>query len=173
MSVLAPLRNLSKMEFYRVALQLRDALEVWLLKDFATRNNIRDISAKTDPEIKEKIDELLDETNHGAIRRCAPRWYAEDEQRYLLGLVRDMIRHIVKANIIYIGPKVRPCDFDLRRNHQTEAITDISALTEEIFEIQNRFPSDLNHTIPLLELCEKESDLLEGWKKADAKYAPK
>ena len=72
MSVLAPLRNLSKMEFYRVALQLRDALEVWLLKDFATRNNIRDISAKTDPEIKEKIDELLDETNHGVIRRCAP-----------------------------------------------------------------------------------------------------
>lgn len=178
MAVLKSLREISKMEFYRNGLALRNAITNWLLTDFAMKPRKRDIrivEKELSDTDKETVKKILDNNNINhdkSFQKIAPEWFGDDEKKYLLDLSRDMMRYIVSANSIYVGNNCKQADYDLRRRYQTKAIACVQSIVEEIYEIQMIFPSDMNKTVNILECAEREFDLLKGWRKSENKNDP-
>ncbi len=178
MSVLKNQRELSKMEFYKNGLALRREMRKWLSSDFGSKPRLKDLQIveyNISDEDKATIQEILDrnEINHSkAFQRKEPEWNIDEEKKYLKKQVRNMMKHIVKANSIYIGKGCKQSDYNERRRHQTKAIACVQAIVEEMFETMEDYPSDLNKTIPILEMADREFDLLKGWRKSENKNDP-
>lgn len=176
MSVILAHRDLSKMEFYKNGLELRKLVLEWLLTDFAMKPYKKDIKVLERNLPQEDIDtmnEIIErnDINHDKfVRKTAPQWFTDEEKQYLSKLTREMMANIVKANSIYVGHNMNPHDYELRRTYQTKAIADVQAILEEIHEICDIYPHDMNKMIRMLECADKEFDLLKGWRKSENKY---
>jgi hypothetical protein len=142
MSVLASKRGISDMEFYKNAVEIRNEVTDFLLRDFGIKN------------LKESSDNV--------------QWYINDERSFMMKTVRDMIINIVRANNIYVYTTL---DHDLKRAYQNLAINAVYTLYEEFANAFMRVQNVKLHKRCeyFLGMLEKELILLKAWRKKNKK----
>lgn len=142
MSVLASKRGISDMEFYKNAVEIRNEVTDFLLRDFGIKN------------LKESSDNV--------------QWYINDERSFMMKTVRDMIINIVRANNIYVYTTL---DHDLKRAYQNLAINAVYTLYEEFANAFMRVQNVKLHKRCeyFLGMLEKELVLLKAWRKKNKK----
>lgn len=74
MSVLARDRSVSKLEFYHTALKLRKSLYFLAMRDFGTKDKVRDVQALTKGMEPQDADLLLGVLERYHIRRVNMYW---------------------------------------------------------------------------------------------------
>ncbi len=174
MSVIKNLRNLSSMEFYKNAIQMRRELTEWMMRDFGTVRNkkslhsvIKDISQEDEQILTEVFQKYGKNINRG-FQYEYPEWLVDFERDKLVELLQTLVENITRANCIYVS-KGNNTEYELRRKYQDIAIGCCYALYAELQYIAESFRIDLNKLVPLLESIEKEVDLLKGWRQKDNK----
>ena len=174
MSVIKNLRNLSSMEFYKNAIQMRRELTEWMMRDFGTVRNkkslhsvIKDISQEDEQILTEVFQKYGKNINRG-FQYEYPEWLVDFERDKLVELLQTLVENITRANCIYVS-KGNNTECELRRKYQDIAIGCCYALYAELQYIAESFRIDLNKLVPLLESIEKEVDLLKGWRQKDNK----
>ena len=176
MSVLKNLRKLSELEFYKNAIDIRKEIYMWMLKNFNTKRNaknvertIKDIS-KEDKAVIDEIFAKYGRSKNNEFQTEFPKWFVNFERKYLSDLLRDLILHITKANFKY--PTIDK-EWQKRRIHQNEAISNCYCIYQELQHMISLFPIDLNKITAILDKIEREVDLLSGWQKSDNKRRKK
>lgn len=174
MSVIKNLRNLSSMEFYKNAIQMRRELTEWMMRDFGTVRNkkslhsvIKDISQEDEQILTEVFQKYGKNINRG-FQYEYPEWLVDFERDKLVELLQTLVENITRANCIYVS-KGNNTEYELRRKYQDIAIGCCYALYAELQYIAESFRIDLKKLVPLLESIEKEVDLLKGWRQKDNK----
>lgn len=171
MSVLKNLQRLSNMEFYKNAMDIRNAINEFILRDFGTKHevyNIKVFSDKISNYDKNKIYQILDPyeiMDHKVFGKALPDWFFDGERNDLRSLSKELLNHIIDANEVYVH---RECDFNRRRDLQSDAASCCYKIYSQ-FEYMKKFvPIDLNHLNDIFEMLDKEIDLLHSWKSSDA-----
>lgn len=170
MSVLKNLRNLSSMEYYKNAIQIRKNISTWLLKDFGVKRNPRSVTQvikNIESDDQAVIDEIFSKYGkhpQEQFESIYPEWFVEHERTIIIKLLQTMIENITRANSIYA---VHECEFDLRRVYQDKAIGTCYVLYQELQYIVSMFNTDLNKFVRILDSIETEVDLLKGWRQSD------
>lgn len=171
-SVLKNLRTLSSMEFYKNAIRMRSDLTDWLLRDFGTKRNKKNINRvikNIEQEDKDIIDSIFAKYGKNPNQEFQsefPEWFIDYERTIVTTLLHDLVANITAANSIYA---IYTFEFDLRREYQDKAIINCYQLYQELQYIVSIIDTDLNKLIPFLESIEKEIDLLKGWRQSDNK----
>lgn len=172
MSVPANMRNLSTMEYYKAAVNIRQEITQWLMRDFGNKKNPRNIKqvikdiTDDDASTINKIFEKYGKSINKEFIYDYPQWFVEAERKIIIKILQQMVSSIVEANSIY---PVISAEWDLRRCKQDEAIMEIHKLHYELQYIQKVFPQNLNYFIPLLESLDREEHLIKGWRQSDGK----
>lgn len=174
MSVLKNLRNLSKMEFYKNAIELRKEITFWMLRDFGTvknKKNIQNVIKDISDEDKKIVDDIFlkygKNLNH-EFQSEYPSWFVNYERQTIYRIMQEMIENITRANSLYVT-KGNIAEYEARRLYQDKAIGCCYVLYQELQYIELIFRADINKMIPTLEKIEKEVDLLKGWRQSDNK----
>ena len=167
------------MEYYKNGLAIRCEIEKWLLTDFNTRSTKKSIDVAIADMTEEDRVAILDVISKYDIatdrlfRNAAPMWFAREKQYYMLKLVRSMMHYIVAANSIYVGKNMSLVDYAKRRGFQNDAIACVHRLAEEIKAISLVFSIPLNKYTQLIDMLDREDDLLKGWRKSENKWGKK
>ena len=176
MSVIKNLRSLSTMEFYKNAITLRKDITNWMLRNFGIKRNARSITQviknidKEDQKVIDNIFAKYDKTQNNQFQSEYPEWFINSQREHMMRILQDMMDEITSANSIYA---TNLSEFDERRNHQNEAIACCYKLFQEIQYIISIFNTDLNKLVPIIDMIEKEVDLLKGWRQSDNKSRKK
>ena len=174
MSVIKSFRNLSKMQFYKNALKIRQIMTVWVLHNFGAKYRLKELkifAKQISDKDKEKIMNILepyDINDNKAFNLAVPDWFYDNERNYLHGLTKDLIHCIIKANEIYVSKF--ESDYKQRRMEQNKAICICFELYSELQYIEKIIPMNLNQLTNLFELLDEEINLLRGWKSSTKKY---
>lgn len=172
MSVLKSQRNLSSMEFYHVALDLRKYLTMTLLRDFGLKDKLQDksyfIPVNNLSEVDRKqLSELLHKCDHVAVSTNIPYWLIRQEQKFLSIKCRKLISAISSANNIYMKTLA---DADQRRCFQNKAICIVENIIQELQFLVTVFGAPCTKSLEKYsEMAERELSLLKGWRKSDNK----
>ena len=171
MSVLKAFRNLSSLEYYRNAVRIRKVLENYLMHDFFRKvlhSHLMSVEKEFPPLEKQYISNLYEKYYDKRIFEIeTPKGYIDYERAYLIDICRDMCQSIVTANSIYIGKNADMANLTNRKQYQQRALSDCYKLLEELYEMQEMYPTDLNDLTKLIALLDSEYDLLTGWIKSD------
>lgn len=176
MAVLKNLRNLSKMQFYKTAIYIRQELTDWMLRDFGTTKNkksVKQVIKDISPEDQQVIDEIFMKYGKSPNKEYQgeyPQWFMDHEREVILKILQELVENITRANTLYVS-KGNRTEYELRRAYQDKAIGCCFVLYQELQYIISMFGTDLNKFIPILESIEKEVDLLKGWRQSDNKLA--
>lgn len=168
MSVLKSKRELSQMEFYINARDLRTDVTNYLLKDFGTKTKKYELTVANkniedeDKEILKQLAIKYQKTNECFYKYSVPEWFREVERTYVLNTLRNLISNICKANSLY--PQSEE-EYQIRRNYINEAISDCWYLYQEMDYIYKMFPFNANILVPVLNKINREIELLKGWRK--------
>ena len=90
MSVIKNMRNLSSMEFYKKAIDLRKEITIWLLKDFGYKRNARSVKRvikDISEEDKKTIDDIFIKYGKNVNKEYEsvyPEWFVEDERKIIM-----------------------------------------------------------------------------------------
>lgn len=164
------------MEFYKNAIELRKYLTNWLLRDFGMSRNTKSVNQvikNIDEKDKKVIDDIFrkyDKTPNHEFRSEYPEWFVTFERDVIIQILQEMVANITSANSIYA---TKDFEFDMRRKYQDEAIICCYKLYQELQYIISIFNTDLNKFVPIIEMIEKEVDLLKGWRQSDNKAKKK
>lgn len=173
MSVPKHLQNLSAMEYYKGAMEVRKEIVLWLMRDFGAHKNIKSLRMVLDdvtPEETATVNAVFEAHGKSLNKQFAfeyPEWFASFERERLIAYACDTVSNVVKANSIY--PQCM-AELDLRRRYQDSAIASCYALFNEIDFIKKFFNGDLNFLTNLLVAIQREVHLLKGWRQADNKF---
>ena len=176
MSVLSNLRDLSSMEFYKNAINIRCEITKWMLRNFGLKKNPKNIKCvlkNATPEEVKQIDEIFISHGENLNKEFTgeyPLWFINTERKIIMNIMWQMMNSIIAANSIYAETMA---EADLRRCKQDKAIISIHHLYCELQYIQKIFPQNLNYFAPLLEKLEREDKLLKGWRQSDNKARKK
>ena len=172
MSVLKNLRNLSEMEFYKQAIEIRKGITTWLLKDFGYKRNpksVKQVLKHIEEEDQKTITSIYEKYGYNpnkAFQSEYPEWFVNFERELIAEILQELVANITSANSIFA---VRDFEYDLRRSYQDKAIICCFKLYQELQYIISLFGTDLNRFIPMLDTVEREVELLKGWRRADNK----
>ena len=172
MSVLKNLRNLSTMQFYKTAINIRKDITEWMMRDFGTTRNKKGIAKvikDIDENDKKTIDEIFEKYGkipHKEFQSEYPEWFMEYERETLFKIMQELVENIVKANSIYVSNNT---EYELRRAYQDKAVACCYALYQELQYLKKVTGTDLNYFVTILEEIEKEVDLLKGWRQSENK----
>lgn len=170
MSVIKNMRNLSSMEFYKKAIELRKNISLWLMKDFGYKRNPRSVQRvikNISEEDKQIIDDIFIKYGKSVNKEYEsvyPEWFVDFERKVIMEIMQNMMINITHANSIYVSSEA---EFDARRMFQSNAIADCYCLYHEIQYITTIFPTNLNNLVLILDDIEREIDLLRGWRASD------
>lgn len=171
MSVLKAFRNLSSLEYYRNAVRIRKELENYLMHDFFRKvlhSHLISVENEFPPLDKKYISDLYNKYYDKRIFEIeTPKDYIDYERSYLINICRDMCQSIVTANSIYISKTAESANLTTRKSYQQRALSDCYRLLEELYEMQEMYPTDLNDLTKIISLLDDEYDLLTGWIKSD------
>ena len=153
-----------------MAFQLRLNITNLLLRDFAIKDKIRNLSVlqgmrgMTDEDTK-TLAEIAEKYGYDkpVIERY-PHWLIDHFRETILGLLRDMMQNITGANTIYA---ISEREYQERRMLQTHAIINCEQLLQEMQYVAHVIPCDIEKFIPYVEMIEREIALLKGWRKSD------
>ena len=172
MAVLKSQRNLSAMEFYHVALDLRKYLTMFLLRDFGLKDKIHDktyfIPVDKLSELDRKtLSELLHKCDHVTVVTSIPYWMIRQEQEFFSSKCRDLISAVSSANNIYMQTLA---DVDQRRCFQNEAICIVENIIQELQYLVTVFDAPCTKSLEMyIQMATRELSLLKGWRKSDNK----
>lgn len=176
MSVIEALRDLSEMEYYKVALTVRRDVTQWLLRDFgATKKTkpLRMVIKDPTPEETAAVNAIFEAHGQSLNKQFLkdyPQWFVDFERNRLITYACDVVTNIVKANSIYPQSMA---ELDQRRCLQDLAIANCYAIYGEIEFIQSFFIQDLNFLSDTLAHIKREIHLLKGWRQSDNKFKAK
>lgn len=172
MSVLKNLRNLSEMEFYKQAIEIRKSLTAWLLRDFGYKKNprtLKQVVKGIDEPDRKTINDIYEKYGFNPNKTFQteyPEWFVDFERQVIMEILQELVANITSANSIFA---TRDFEFDLRRSYQDKAIICCFKLYQELQYIVSIFGTDLNKFVPMLDAVEREVELLKGWRRADNK----
>lgn len=172
MAVLKSQRNLSSMEFYHVALDLRKYLTMFLLRDFGLKDKIHDKTYfipvdKLSVLDRKTLSELLHKCDHTVVVTSMPYWLIRQEQEFFSSKCRDLISAISSANNIYMQTLA---DVDQRRCFQNEAVCIVENLIQELQYLVTVFDTPCTKSLEnYINMSQRELSLLKGWRKSDNK----
>jgi len=154
MSVLKNNRNLSKMEFYQTARQLREDITTLLLRDFGVRDKVRRVKTEENLEI--------------TVIEQYPDWLIVAFRSNIMQILRNMMMNITAGNTIY---PITHDELAVRRRYQNGAIVNCEQLLQEFHYCADILPIKLNKFLPYVDKIVKEIDLLKGWRKSNNTFA--
>jgi hypothetical protein len=149
LSVLKNKRGLSRMEFYHTARQLREDITNMLLRDFGVRDKIR----------KERTPENTEIT----IIEEYPAWLITYFRTNILNILFNLTQNITAGNSIY---PVNDDEVRIRRQYQTDAISNCEQLLNEMQFCADVLPVKLEKFMPFVDKIDFEIALLRGWRKS-------
>lgn len=147
-----------------------------MLRNFGIKRNARSIVQvikniyKEDQKVIDNIFAKYDKTQNNQFQSEYPEWFINSQREHMMRILQNMMDEITSANSIYA---TNLSEFDERRNHQNEAIACCYKLFQEIQYIISIFNTDLNKLVPIIDMIEKEVDLLKGWRQSDNKSRKK
>ncbi len=159
-------RELSDMEFYKVAIRMRKEITFLLLRDFGIKNKIRKASAVTNGMSEEDASvfrSLVEKYDCAYILEEYPSWLVDKMRSSVLDILQQLMMNIRQANTIYPTNESECYD---KRNIQNHAIGNCEQLLEEMQYIISVVPTDANKYMRYVDMIEKEIALLKGWRKS-------
>ena len=183
MSVLKNNRGLSDLEFYHTAINLRKEITRKLLSDFGVKdpNNSRasnfpdnDLRSKVTQEFPKmalffnKYTKMQEELRTRDVVSEYPYWLVYRFRDEMMDLLKQLIDNITDANSIY---PVNMHELEIRRDYQTAAIGACEKMLQELQYIIEVLPVDVNAILRYVEMVDRETALLKGWRKANGKIA--
>ena len=183
MSVLKNNRGLSDLEFYHTAINLRKEITRKLLSDFGVKdpNNSRasnfpdnDLRSKVTQEFPKmalffnKYTKMQEEMRTRDVVSEYPYWLVYRFRDEMMDLLKQLIDNITDANSIY---PVNMHELEIRRDYQTAAIGAREKMLQELQYIIEVLPVDVNAILRYVEMVDRETALLKGWRKANGKIA--
>ena len=161
------------MEFFSNALRMRRDITMMLLRNFGCKERARNLKLPHGLKIMHSADrdallEILDRWNAGGdVLVQYPQWLLSHFRESLLQLLRDLVMHITAANSIYPTMLI---EAEERRLLQNKAICTCECLLQELNHIADVLPVDANKIQPYIYMCDREVQLLKGWRKSDNKF---
>jgi len=149
MSVVKNKRNLSRLEFYSVARQLREDLTRFLIRDFGIRNKI--------------YKEVLEDNTELTTIEGYPEWIVDYLRKSIIVTVNQLMDNIVAANSIY---PINMREVEERRILQDRAIMNCEQLLQKLTYCADVLPVSLLKFEPYAVTIDKEIALLKGWRKS-------
>ncbi len=183
MSVLKNNRGLSDLEFYHTAINLRKEITRKLLSDFGVKdpNNSRasnfpdnDLRSEVTQEFPKmalffnKYTKMQEEMRTRDVVSEYPYWLVYRFRDEMMDLLKQLIDNITDANSIY---PVNMHELEIRRDYQTAAIGAREKMLQELQYIIEVLPVDVNAILRYVEMVDRETALLKGWRKANGKIA--
>ena len=162
MSVIKNLRTLSRLEYYHLAVKIRNSISDWLMRDFGIKRNARSVKqvikniSSEDQEIIDKIFQKYGRGIHNQYQSEYPLWKINFEKTTLEKITQALIFNIIKAETEKNKNK--------RREYQNKAIDDCYCLYQELQHISEIFIINMNSFIIILENIENEISYLESWR---------
>lgn len=169
MSVLARNRSLSKLEFYKNAVELRKKMCFLLLRDLGAKSQVRNIQVDAknmEPEDAEAFLALVDKYGIGKCPDVYPSWIIEKLRDSIWDLLRDMMLHITRAYTIWATNLPEAYE---RRLSQDRAISCCESILKELELAIDILPIDAEKYMVYVDCIEREIALLKGWRKSDNK----
>lgn len=169
MSVLARKRNLSQLEFYANAINLRREMTMLLLRDLGIKSTVRNIRVNTkkmEEEDAEIFTELL-EKYQLKIAGDYPEWLIDKLRSSIWEIMRDMMINITRAYTIWATNHVEANE---RRISQDRAIACCESLLKELELAIDVLPIDAEKYMRYVAMIDKEIALLKGWRKSDNRH---
>lgn len=169
MSVLARNRSLSKLEFYKNAVELRKKMTFLLLRDLGTKARVRNIQAETKGMEPEDAEAFLSIARKYGVGKCPdvyPEWVIGKLRDSIWDILRDLMIHITRAYTIWATNLPEAYE---RRLAQDRAISCCESLLKEMELAIDILPVDAEKYMPYVDCIEREIALLKGWRKSDNK----
>lgn len=172
MSIPSGLKDLSKMEFYKNAVRVRKLIDLWLIREFGIKKNPRSIKQvarginEKDQRIVNEIYEKYGVNPNKSYNSEYPEWYLDDEKKLLKGYTNRLVYYLVQANKLHPQHEF---EWEQRRKAQNEAIGIVQNIYVEIEHIKSMFSVSLKFTEDLIDVLDREEDLIKGWRQSDNK----
>ncbi len=169
MSVLVRNRTLSKLEFYKNAINLRKKVTLLLLRDIGIKNRIRTLRIdieSMDQEDANSFSSIVEKYNIGEIADEHPGWLIDNLRQSIWDLLRDMMINITRAYTIWATNISEAYEM---RNAQNRAIADCESLLKELELAVEVLPINAEKYMPYVDIIDREIALLKGWRKSDNK----
>ena len=151
MSVLKNERKESKFEVFHQAYKLRKDLTDFLLRDFGYR----------------KLDKPCENEKQQIRREAFEEWFIVDERKYVLNLLRSLLRNITVANNIF---PTNLAELEERRLLQDKAVGDCYNILQELQYTIETLPVDVNKYTRFALQLEKVINLIKAWRKSDNRF---
>lgn len=171
MSVPKSDRSISKMDFYKNAIELRKDFTGLLLRDFGVKKRRWEISDfegsyHISGEDAEVLQELCHKYEINGLVTEYPQWLIENERNNILRILNELICNITTANTIFPD---NVTEYEDRRLFQDHAIANCEQLFQELQYCIDIFPVDANKYMSFVDKINREIKLLKGWRKGDNK----
>lgn len=169
MSVLARNKSLSKLEFYKNAVDLRKQIIILLLRDLGTKRRMRNVEIDAGAMEQADADAFLAIARKYGIRKVPdvyPEWVFDKLRNSLWDYLREMMKHITRAYTIWATNLPEAYE---RRISQDRAIAACESLLKELELAIDILPVDAEKYMTYVDCIEREIALLKGWRKSDNK----
>lgn len=170
MSVPKSKQKLSNMEFFRLAIAIRQYVTCLVLKDFGMKTKIRDLkyianTTHMSDEDKAKFIELLTKYKMGGYAiDVYPEWLINKFRDWIIVELHNMISNIVKANTIYVTTVV---EHNERRMAQNNVIIACENLLQILQYAIDCFNIDGNAYMKVTSMIIHEINVVKKWRKSD------
>lgn len=169
LAVLARDRSVSKLEFYHTALKLRKSLYFLMMRDFGTKDKVRDVRSFThgmEPQDADLLVGVLERYHIRKVNMYWPEWVIVRLRENVCGLLDEFMANLERAKSIW--PQMR-AEYEERRVSQDRAIGCLDSLLSTLTLAADVLPVDADKFRVQVELIEKERALIKGWRKSDNK----
>lgn len=171
MSVPKGKRSVSSVKYFDHAYDLVDSLTKYLISDFGTKRTYNNLyvftnKAKMDDIDKEEFKILVDKY-HLDVETAYSYWLLEHYRNTMLNIMTELIKNISHAHTMYPNSVY---EFNIRRQYQTDAISNCYDLKHTLQLAINIFPVNLKKYIPYVKLIDEEIDYLKNWRKDSNKF---
>ena len=169
MAVLARNRTLSKLEFYKNAIQLRKQMTFLLLRDLGVKNRVRNLeidAGNMEPEDRETFLSIAGKYGVCKLPDAYPEWMVEKLRDSIWNILRDLMINITRAYTIWATNLPEAYE---RRVAQDRAISCCESLLKEMELAIDVLPVDAEKYMEYVDSIEREIALLKGWRKSDNK----
>ena len=171
MSVPKGHRTTSPVKYFDNAYKIVDTITKYLISDFGTKrtyNNLYVFShkAKMSDEDKEVFEELVNKY-HLDIETAYSYWLIEHYRDTMLSIMTEMIKNISHAHTMYPNSVY---EFSIRRQYQTDAISNCYDLKHTLQLAIKIFPANLEKYVPYIRNIDEEIKLLKDWRKESNKF---
>ena len=172
-SVHARLRNLSQMEFYKVAREIRLGTANWVFSEFGQKRKPKSLTVAIKSITPEDYHAVMDVlAKYGVVTGSEviyqyPLEWIESEKEAILSWGRELVSVISQANLL--DNHKNPRKWHKREMLQERAISICVDFYTELDILMSLFPQRLDKYQRLLDLLGKEIELIRGWQRSDIK----